>query len=765
MSELKLRQNDRGTVLSNGLIAVRFHEDAGTLDVVSGGRAVLAGAAFAVEVTSGRTFTSRGSGFRIDGEHAVADRLGHGLEVLLRREAGEREPDVTLAVTLYEGQSHAVFRAELANPSGAQLRMRAFRPVDGGRVDLGTAVVGWRFFEEGWQNWSVAVALPVSGEDLYMAPPVVGPITQPPRQPGRFVAELMGALVDPTTNAGVVAGFISAADQFSQVWFDREGTTLTAASYADGVSVAPGERLASERLLIEPTGTPLEALRGYGDALAAEMRATPWPEPVQGWCSWYYYWQGVTEEAVLANLDYLSRHRRELPVQYVQVDDGYQAGIGDWLTPNGKFPHGMGWMADRIHDAGYKAGLWLAPFMVGANSQLWKEHPDWVVQYPGKEGRPHVAMVNWAQECYGLDLTRPDVMEWLENVFHTVFNAWGYDYIKIDFLYAGALDGIRHDPNVTRAQAYRRAIERIRKIAGDRFILGCGHPIGPSIGIVNGSRISPDVAPFWYPHERPREEGRSDLSTVSTFNAVRQTMARFWMHPRIWLNDPDCLLARETDTALTLEEVRTLATVIALSGGMILDSDNLTKLSDERRDLVSMLMPVFGRSAVPVDLFSSEHPQRFELDCGTHRLLGIFNWAEEPAAVSATLPEEPCHVFEAWEQEYVGIRSRSVNPLIPPHGGRLYAIRPASGRPQVIGSTFHLLQGTMEVTSEEWDGAALRLSLRPVAKADGEIFIHVPDGLGAPVSDGTTMSKRGNGVWSAGLRLEAETALEIRFGG
>jgi alpha-galactosidase len=146
----------------------------------------------------------------------------------------------------------------------------------------------------------------VSGEDLYMAPPVVGPITQPPRAPGRFVAEMVGAIVDPSTNAGVVAGFISTADQFSQVWFERNSAALTAASYADGVSVAPGARLASERLLIQPTAAPLESLQGYGDALAAEMQAVPWPEPVQGWCSWYYYWQGVTEEAVLANLEYLS---------------------------------------------------------------------------------------------------------------------------------------------------------------------------------------------------------------------------------------------------------------------------------------------------------------------------------------------------------------------------------------------------------------------------------------------------------------------------
>jgi alpha-galactosidase len=450
-------------------------------------------------------------------------------------------------------------------------------------------------------------------------------------------------------------------------------------------------------------------------------------------------------------------------VSYVQVDDGYQAGIGDWLTPNERFPHGIGWIADRIHDAGYKAGLWLAPFMVGANSQLWKDHPEWVVRYPGKPGKAHVAMVNWGQECYGLDLTRPDVLEWLKNLFETVFNTWAYDYIKIDFLYAGALDGIRQDPDVTRAQAYRRAIERIRKIAGERFILGCGHPIGPSIGIMNGSRISPDVAPFWHPFETPREEGGRPQHGFDIQRGATDD-GRFWMHPRIWLNDPDCMLARETDTALTLTEVQTLATVIGLSGGMVLDSDNLTKLSDERRDLISMLMPVYGKSAVPVDLFTSEHPQRFELDCGTHRMLAVFNWADAPMAVSGRLPNQPSHVFEVWEQKYLGVMRDSVPSEIPAHGCCLYAIRPASGHPQVIGSTFHLLQGTMEIIGEEWDGKTLRLSLRPVAKADGEMFIHVPEGFGVPAAEGVSVSAKGDRVWSIGMRVDADVALEVRFG-
>jgi len=636
------------------------------------------------------------------------------------------------------------------------VRVSAFRVLDGGRVDLGAARADWRFYKEGWQDWSPALVLPVSGEDVYMSPPVIAPATRPEQKEGRFLSELMTVVAAPS-GAALLAGFTSAAAQFSQVWLDRDQGALTAASYADGIAVPPGGRLASETLLVEPGAQPLASMQRYGQALARSCSAVPWREPVSGWCSWYYYFQGISEAEVLANLEVISERRRELPFEYVQIDDGYQAGIGDWLTPNERFSHGLGWLAQKIHERGFKAGLWLAPFLVGEKSQLWQEHPDWVVQY--KPGVPHVAMLNWEQRCYALDLTRPDVIEWLETVFRTVLDGWGYDYVKIDFIYAGAVDGIRHDPNLTRAQAYRCGVDVVRKVAGERFILGCGQPIGPSIGEVNGARIGPDVAPFWHPLGRADE--RNDMSSVSTLNALRNVLSRFWMHGPLWLNDPDCLLARSDETALTLEEVRTLATVIAMSGGMVLDSDNLARLSDERREMISMMLPVYGRAAVPLDLFEADGmPTLFELDCGTHRMLSVFNWAEEEAEVTVSLPVQPTHVFEVWQREYLGTRKGKITVTLPAHGCVLLGLRATLERPQLVGSSFHLLQGATEIAKESWDGADLSIHIRPVAKAEGELFIAMPEGTGKPRVNDAVVSQVGEGLWSVELRIDQ--AREVR---
>jgi alpha-galactosidase len=575
-----------------------------------------------------------------------------------------------------------------------------FRVIDNARLDLASKASTWRFYKHGWQSWSPTLVLDCGGEDVPMAAPVIAPRTQPEAREGRFVSEMMTAVYSPQSGQGILAGFVTAGEQMSQVWLDREGGTLTAASYADGIMVPPGGRLSSERLLVALTPGPfdpaqdrpspvrgrgekrivvrdkfsssgiLEAMERYGDAFGRSMGARVSEHVASGWCSWYYYWHGVTEEAVLANIEELRRHRRELPLEYVQVDDGWQAEIGDWLEVNAKFPHGLKWLVEQIHKAGFKAGLWLAPFLMGAKSRVWKEHPEWAVHY--RPGKPYIAMQNWGQDCYALDLTRPEVIEWLKTVFRTVCEEWGFDYVKIDFIYAGAVNGIRHDPDVTRTQAYRRGLEAIRETVGERFILGCGNPIGASVGIVEGTRISPDVAPFWRP-----PGGEDDMSGPAALNAIRNTITRWWMHGRLWQNDPDCLLVRDSETSLTQDEVRTLATVVAMSGGMVLDSDDLTRLSDERREWLSMLLPPFGKAARPVDLFESEIPRVLELDVGAHRMIAVFNWGEEPARIDAPLSSEAVRVLDAWSREDPGLHEGSISVDVPPHGCRLLAVRRA----------------------------------------------------------------------------------------
>ena len=168
------------------------------------------------------------------------------------------------------------------------------------------------------------------------------------------------------------------------------------------------------------------------------------------------------------------------------------------------------------------------------------------------------------------------------------------------------------------------------------------------------------------------------MSEPSALNAIRNSITRWWMHGRLWQNDPDCLLLRDSETAMTPDEVRTLATVIAMSGGMVLDSDDLTQLSDERRGWLSMLLPAYGKAARPVDLFEPDTPRRLELDLGTHRMLALFNWDEEAAKIEVPLAAA-VQMFDSWSGEDLGVRHGSVEVDLAPHGCRLLAIRRTNG--------------------------------------------------------------------------------------
>jgi alpha-galactosidase len=292
---------------------------------------------------------------------------------------------------------------------------------------------------------------------------------------------------------------------------------------------------------------------GYGAALGVHgLRSAP-----TIWCSWYHYFTAVTQQDMLENLDAIDR--LGLPVDVVQLDDGYEAEIGDWLTLSGRFPSLRDLVA-HIRQRGRRAGIWTAPFLVGERSRLYAEHPDWVVDGAS-------AGTNWGQRLFALDVTHPGAAEYLHQVFST-FSGFGIDFFKIDFVYAGALDGRRHE-DVAPVEAYRRGLRLIRGAIGpDAYLLGCGAPILPSVGLVDAMRVSPDTGPEYEPD-------LGDLSQPSVRAAVLSGAGRSWQHGRFWVNDPDCLLARPA-----VEGRQEWAAHVERYGGLRGSSDRLADLDD-----------------------------------------------------------------------------------------------------------------------------------------------------------------------------------------
>ena len=280
----------------------------------------------------------------------------------------------------------------------------------------------------------------------------------------------------------------------------------------------------------------------YAQLLKQQLGSGNVQKPLRVWCSWYSMYREVYEGQLLKILADLG----DLPFEVFQIDDGWQKGIGDW-EPNAKFPSGMSELAKRIRATGRKAGLWLAPLLVVPSSRIYQNQRDWLLH--DEKGRLVSAGFNWGEPLFALDTTHPAVLDWLDALMKKVRN-WGYEYIKLDFLYAGGLPGKRH-LYMPRECAYRTGLKRIREALGEAYLLTCGAPVLPSLGLCDGLRIGPDVASSWATSRD--DDLLRNHAIPGGRNALRTTINRLWLQPLVH-TDPDVVYFRSQANSLTPEQ-------------------------------------------------------------------------------------------------------------------------------------------------------------------------------------------------------------------
>ncbi|WP_322798978.1 glycoside hydrolase family 36 protein [Thermoflexus sp.] len=606
-----------------------------------------------------------------------------------------------------------------------------------GPLEASSPIPAWRLYRNGFHSWSFSGTTPVVAPDFGtlwgpLGAPMTFDIATPPGPRGVRRSDLVAALV--IGERALILGQLTTADQFVKIELDLQGAPqLHVYAALDGVPIAPGEEIASEWIWVEwRDAADPDPFGGYAEAVARAMRPRTGALAPSGWCSWYFYYTGVRADDILANLEALRARRPQLPVDLIQIDDGFQAAVGDWTRFRSRFPDGVGPLAQAIREAGFIPGLWLAPFLAWPEARVAREHPDWLLR--DARGRPVSAGFNWYRWLRALDPTHPGVEEWLRELIHTVVHRWGFPYLKLDFLYAAALPGRRYDPKATRAQALRRGLQTIREAAGEEtFLLGCGCPLGPAIGLVDGMRIGPDVAPHW----APRMFGlsfpfRHERSLPAARNAMRNALARAWMHRRWWWNDPDCLLLRSEDTLLSEEEIRLLITVVAMSGGMVLDSDPVFALKPERLALWSALLPPHGRRPEVLDLLEREFPRILRLQANMAGppvvWIGLLNPEDRPCHLELPLQAlglpETAWGFEFWSRLVQRLEGK-LPVALPPHGAALWTLRPIQARFQWLGSTFRLPPGMEIIELEEAEHRGRWEFLRE-PQTEGTVWIYSP---------------------------------------
>lgn len=151
----------------------------------------------------------------------------------------------------------------------------------------------------------------------------------------------------------------------------------------------------------------------------------PRPVLVNNWEGTYF---SFTESKLLG----MARIAAKLGVELFVLDDGWfgerdtdKAGLGDYRVNRKKLPSGLDGLAARINRLGMQFGLWFEPEMVNADSDLFRAHPDWMVQTPG-----YVPATGRNQ--YVLDLCRPEVRQYIVDSVNEVLDSANIQYVKWD---------------------------------------------------------------------------------------------------------------------------------------------------------------------------------------------------------------------------------------------------------------------------------------------------------------------------------------------
>ena len=497
----------------------------------------------------------------------------------------------SLAGAVYEtvGYSGPHFSVITVNDeSGVKLTLIPSRPI----TLISASLEFWheyekneKFFVNGYQSWTTSGEM--SAEDIYRGTTPLAGVTKYTKDMAITSGDYAFTRYEPRPGFfhSFTYTYLRRGDEFELFGSlsERNGYTVF---YSDMEKHIFSVEKDVEGLTISEPYEMFDIVRfvgGYDEVFDKYFAAMSLPakkrvDRLTGYTSWYNYFQKIDENIILRDLKGLSRARES--VNIFQIDDGYEPFVGDWLDYNGKdFPNGMKTIADAVHREGYLAGIWLAPFNVQrGKSRILKEHPDWLIRSP--DGKPQLGCVAWGG-AYTLDIYNPEVREHLKKVFDTVLDDWGYDMVKLDFLYSQCRTP---RDNKTRGTIMCEAMDFLRECVGDKLILGCGVPLGPAFGVVDACRISCDVDLSYGGKFYNSMSINNELPSAQ--NAINNSMFRRHLNGRAFLNDPDVFFLRDHNLTFTWEQKLLLAKINNLFGRVLFVSDDAGEYSEAELEVL-----------------------------------------------------------------------------------------------------------------------------------------------------------------------------------
>jgi hypothetical protein len=558
-------------------------------------------------------------------------------------------------------------------------------------------------------------------------------------------SHLFLGVAKPDATDGIVAGWVTQERGSGSVHSKAtdHGLTITGRLEFGRLRIRPGQTVTTDAFVIGNFKDAREGLESFGDAIA-RANHIKLPKIPNGYCTWYSSPHGgASDEKAMAELGaFCGREMTKYGFDTLLVDDQWQ----------GPYPSGMKANAEKLSASGIRPGLWFTPFSWDPRDSLFKEHQDWFV----KKQDESLYEVLWAGWC--LDMTHPGARAFLADSVRRITQDWGYRYLKPDAMWCGLAakctypgtkyvddnfgDAVFHDTYQTGIEAYRTGIRTMREAAGPgTYIAACNvaqnfRSMGGSMGLVDAMRIGPDTGADW-------------AAILPNFNLGTRL---YFLHNRVWHNDPDCLMVREP---LTLAQARSFASWVAVSGSLNLVSEWLPGLPAERLDCVKRSMPNTGLAARALDIFENMPARAWHLSDGKRHVAGLFNWdAKQPATVQVKLDQLGLNTagsgfvgLDYWSGQLVTVLGDTVSVELPACGSSVISIVKVLERPQLLGTSRHITQCFVDVGDEKWRSSALSGTCKLVGGDPTELRVF-------------TGSTRGG--WKA---LAAEVSKENRVNG
>jgi len=457
-----------------------------------------------------------------------------------------------------------------------------------------------------------------------------------------------------------------------------------------------------------------------------------WDKPIVGWCSWFAYWDRVTESDIKKTADIMAEVLKPYGYEYLQIDDGYQRGLGLpelWLQPNEKFPSGMGELANYIKSKGLIPGIW-------TNTAFHqKEYADKNKKYFVLDEDGNVPNEPWIG--YSVDGSVKKAVNNLVRPIYKGFRDLGWEYFKVDALrhlrYEGYNRHYRHfeKKRTDLTDAFRRYVKAIREeISRDYFMMGCWGIRPELIGIIDGCRIGGDGYSF------------AGLSQYNSFNNV------------VWRNDPDHI-------ELSSEEAYRSSMATSLTGSLFMLTDKpevyeskivdpalrsspvlftlpgqIYEVEPSRIEAIGMVdKQVSGSGERPFDASLTPQCQLFLLELN----MDYENWIvlgrtggdiEELSFKELGLDNGKEYlVFEFWTKEYSGSYYGEFKPgdIKSEYNCQLFCIRERLDRPQMMATNRHISCGGFDVVDLSWNNNTITGRSKLIANDDYIIYLTEPD--------------------------------------